>query len=296
MKRSLLTALLILTATSFVFSQSYLAKNRTLQFSESDMIDLSNGQTDPQKLAPFFFNKSLPDLQKLAQSKNLNPEVEEGTFYIEDKRLRMDANMMGEKGSFIVNLETRIAYNILYSQKTYIEMNLDELKEMKEQMTQNIASQMQNMQGMMENMPPEAKAAMQEMYGSKEKTAPDIKATGKTKTINGFPCKEYLISGNTEQEQAWVTSKYPKVKAAFFEIFNAMPADEEESNKWEQADGWPVQTSSIKAKQGYVEGSFLISEIYSIEEVTHKPGTFDPPQGFKKRTMQDMMMPGMNRN
>ena len=210
--------------------------------------------------------------------------------------MRMDANMMGEKASFIVNLETRIAYNILYSQQTYIEMNLDELKVMKEQMQQNMATQMQSMQGMMENLPPEAKAAMEEMYGNKKKADPIIEETGETRTINGFPCKEYRVLNNNEQEQAWVTSKYPKIKAAFYEIFNAMPTDEEESKKLEQADGWPVQTSHIKAKQGYVEASFSINEIYSIKEVKHKPGTFDPPQGFKKRTMQEMMMPGMNRN
>ena len=74
MKRSLLTAVLIITAASFVFPQSYLANNRSLQFSESDMTSLNNGQSDLQKMATFFFSKSFSDLQKLAKSKYLNPD------------------------------------------------------------------------------------------------------------------------------------------------------------------------------------------------------------------------------
>ena len=176
-------------------------------------------------------------------------------------------------------------------------MDLDELRAMKEKMEQNMAAQMESMKGMMQNLPPEARAAMEQMSSEKEKAPSEVKATGKSKTINGFPCKEYRAISNDEQEQAWVTSNNPAVKAAFYEIANAMPMDDETDKKWEIADGWPVQNSHIRARQGYVEGSFSISETYSLEEVTHKAGTFDPPAGFKKRTMQDMMqgmqqMPG----
>ena len=293
MKKSLLVTLLIISITvTNLFSQSYLGKNRSLQLSESDMKVLYNGQGDLQNLADFFFNKSFSDIQKLVKSKNLYPEVEESNFYIDGKRVRMDMNMMGQKAAFIINLDTKKAYNIMYSQKMYVEMNISELKAMKEKMKEQMSAQMESMKGMMENLPPDAKAAMQEMYGDKETSSEKVIATGKSKTVNGFSCKEYLIVSNDEQEQVWVTSKYPAVKTAFYEIANIMPGDDDESIKWEQTDGWPVQTSQIRAKKGYVEGSFNISETYSIEKATHATGIFDPPKGFKKRSMQEMMMPG----
>ena len=293
MKESLFAIFIILSLTfTNLFSQSYLGKNRSLQLSESDMKALNNGQANLQSLAGFFFSKSFSDIQKLMKSKNLYPDVEEGNFYIDGKRVRMDMNMMGQKASFIINLETKKAYNIMYSQKMYIEMNIDDLKAMKEKMKEQMSTQIESMKGMMENLPPDAKAAMQEMYGDKEKSTEKVTATGKSKTIHGFSCKEYLIVSNEEQEQVWVTSKYPAVKSAFYEIANIMPGNDDESKKWKQTDGWPVQRSHIKAKKGYVEGSFQINETYSMQEATHAPGTFDPPKGFKKRSMQEMMMQG----
>lgn len=290
MKISFLKIVLsIAISISFVFPQSYLGKNRSIQITESDIHALYNGKAELQKMADFFFSKSYSDIEKLAKSKNIHLEIEESNFFVEGKRVRMDMNMMDQKSSFIVNLETRKAYNIMYSQKAYIEMGLDELKELKENMQQTMSAQMESMKGMMENLPPEAKAAMEEMYGNKEDVALDLKATGKFKNINGFPCKEYLIVSNEEHEQAWVTSEYPEIKAAFFEIFKAMPGDDNEGKKWEQTDGWPIQTSHISARKGYVEGNFRINETYSLQEATHKAGTFDPPTGFKKRTMQEMM-------
>ena len=101
------------------------------------MTALYNGQADIQDMAAFFFSKSFADIKKLAQTKNLAADIEDGTIYIENKLVRMDVNMMGEQASFIINLETRIAYNVLYSQKTYIEMNLDELEGMQQKIAKH---------------------------------------------------------------------------------------------------------------------------------------------------------------
>jgi hypothetical protein len=198
---------------------------------------------------------------------------------------------MGQNMSAIINLETRDVYTIMHDQKQYYAMNLDELKAMQAKVKNNMAAQMENMKGMMENLPPQAREMMEKMSGQKKSMPPEVIQTGKTKKVNGFPCKEVLVKKEDSRERLWVTSEYPQLRDAFYEMATAMPMmDEDMQTQWDEIkEGWPVQTTIVTVQNGPMAGSVNISEVYSLKEAKHKPGTFDPPAGYTKKTMQDMM-------
>lgn len=271
--------------------QSYLGKQHTLQLEPDDVQEIYGGSVDIDKMADFFFALDYNDVLEKARAKGISPEIVEGTIYVDGKLFRMDMTSMGQKMSAILNLETREIYSIMHDQKQYFVMNLDEMKAMQAQIKNNMAAQMENMQGMMDNLPPEAKAMMEKMTGKKSSVPPKVSRTGKTRTINGFACEEVLVSKEFSREQHWITTDYSDLREAFYELTNAMPmADEETKAQWEIIkEGWPVQTSTVSGKEGYMDGGFFIQEISSLKKATHKAGTFDPPSGYTKKTMQDMM-------
>ena len=92
-------------------------------------------------------------------------------------------------------------------------------------------------------------------------------------------------------QQLWITNEYADLRDFFYEMTTAMPMiDEDTKEQWELIkEGWPVQTSSLQGQQTYMDGNFSINVISSLNKTTHKPGTFDPPPGYTKKTMQDMM-------
>ena len=131
---------------------------------------------------------------------------------------------------------------------------------------------------------------MEKMSGQKKSAPPKVTATGKSKTINGFPCAEYLVSKENSREHLWITTKYSGLRDAFYEMATSMPGAEEENAMWDQVkDGWPAQTAELRGREDYMEASFSIDEVYSLKEATHKAGTFDPPADYIKKTMQEMM-------
>lgn len=295
MYKLFITSIFVLGILTNLFCQSFLGKQHSLQLGEDDMMALYSGAQDLDKMADFFFALDYKDVENKVKANGLNPETEDMTIYVDGKKFRVDMEAMGQRMSYIVNLETKQVYSVMHDQKEYIAMNLDEMKAMQAQVKQNVAKQMEGMQGMMENLPPEARAMMEKMTGQKNSAPPVVTATGKTKTINGFNCTEYQVSKENEREHLWITTKYSGLRDVFYEMTTAMPGAEEENAMWEQIkEGWPAQSSELRGKEDYMEGSFSIHELYSLKEASHKAGTFDPPAGYKKKTMQEMMgsMPG----
>ena len=274
-----------------LIGQSYLGKQNSLQLEIEDAVELCGGSEDINKMADFFFALDYNDVLQKAKAKGMNPEIVEGTIYIDGKLFRMDMESMGQKMSAILNLETREIYSIMHEQKQYFVMNLDEMKAMQAQIKNNMAAQMENMKGMMDNLPPEAKAMMEKMAGKKSTVPPKVTQTGKTRTLNGFSCEEILVSKEFSRDQLWITSDYSDLREAFYEMTNAMPMENEETKaQWEIIkEGWPVQTTTVSGKEGIMAGSVFINEMSSLKKATHKAGTFDPPSGYTKKTMQDMM-------
>lgn len=290
MTKLIITFSLIAGLLTNLVAQSFIGKQHSLQIGSDGMMALYSGDEDLDKMANFFFALDYNDIVKKAKANGVNTETDEGTLYVDGKLFRMDTETMGQKMSFIINLETREMYSIMHDQKEYFAMNLDDMKAMQAKVKESVSAQMENMKGMMENMPPEARAMMEKMSGQKKTVPPKVTATGKSKTINGFPCTEYLVSKENSREQLWITTKNSGLRDAFYEMATSMPGAEEENAMWDQIkDGWPVRSSEVTGREDYMDGSFSIHEVYSLKEATHKPGTFDPPANYKKKTMQEMM-------
>lgn len=294
MKNYIIIFITILFFYSFLSAQNYTGKQRSLQLYGSDIAELAGSEDDIEALSSFFFDLNYNDLLEKISLAGLQAETVESVIFVEDKHIRMDMNSEGEKMSYIINLETKKVFTIMHTQKQYMEMDLDEIKAMQSRIKESVSAQMENMQGMMENMPPEARAMMEKLTG-KPKAPPVITSTGKSRNINGFPCKQYIADEEDGREMVWATTKYPALRDAFYQVTQAMPSDDGETDAlWDQiGEGWPVVSHNIKIQHDHMDGSYDYSEIYSIETASHKKGTFDPPAAYERKTMQDMMMPGM---
>ncbi len=281
---------------SLLSAQSYLGKQHSFSLETQDMMKVFSGDGNIEKASAYYFKMTYPEALKTVKAKGINPTIEEGTIYVDGKKFRMDSQQKGQKMTVIMNLETKKMYNIDWANKEYMEIDIEKMKKMRDQMKSKMASQMQGMGTYLDKLPPETRKkieAMQkgQMPGSDKNT--DVSATGKTKTINSFKCKEYLIRKNDQIEQVWVSTKYPELMHVFKEAELSM-GDEQSAKDdvWKKIDGWPVHQTEVAMNMMRGQGSVEYDEVYSIKKTTHKPGTFSPPAGFRRTTMEEKMQKG----
>jgi len=289
------TIFIFFILVGFAFSQSYLGKQRSFDMDENKMMKLLKGEPSLESLSSYFFSKSYDDILEEATSAGINLTENDDTIYIEKDKVRFD-KFDKEEGeiSAIINFKTNIVLTILYEKEEYVEMDLNQIKQLKKQMASGIHDFTSQLKGI--NLPPEAKAKLEQMMGTGKKTEPTVKATGNSKMINDFKCLEYQVSKENKIEQVWVTLKYPELRKYFekVSIVMAMGDDNYPSAIWKNIEsGWPVSQIDIEFNQMLMKVQINVNEIYSMEETTHKDGTFDPPAGFKKTTMEEQMQDAM---
>lgn len=295
MRGLMLISIILIFAVSSLLAQGYKGKQHGISLDTDAMMQLFNDEPDLQKMADYFFKMDYDEIVKLVKSKGLDADIDETTMHISDKKMRADMMQDGKKLSYIMNFETNMVYTIMWDKKEYMEMNLDQMRQMQQQAMSQMSEQMEKMKGMMDQLPPEAKAAMEKMYGKKEQKPPVVKPTGKTSTINGFNCKEYIVSWEDRIAQYWITTKYSDLRNIFEEFATSMPdMEDDDTAVWESiVEGWPVRDSDVSFDPMGMGGSYNINEIYELQKADHDADTFNPPAGFKKKTMQDMMRDGM---
>lgn len=275
---------------SLGFSQSYLGKQKSFDLGTDEMMRIYTGEPDLQKMAAYFFGLGFEKVLKEAKAKGIKTALEEGTIYIDGKKVRFDLTEDGMKQSHIMNFESRKMYSVMWDKKEYIEMDLDEIQAMQKNVQKTMTSQMEQMKDVMDKLPPEAKAKMAEYYGASKSSPAQVEATGKKETINGFKCSEYIVTKDNKSEQIWATSDYADVREAFKEFEESMPDMKGGDNSvWEKINGWPVRQTEVEANKMTMQGGYKFSEVHSLEKTTHKADTFIPPKNFKRKSMSDMM-------
>jgi hypothetical protein len=295
MRKSIIILAVIFLSFSFLSAQSYKGKQRGIQLDSDAMMQLFDQEPDLQKMAGFFFKMDYDQVEKLVKSKGLEADMEETTIYFDTKKMRADMTQDGEKFSYMMNFETNMMYTVMWDKKEYMEMDIDQMRQIQKQAMSQMDQQMEKMKGMMDQMPPEARAAMEKMYGKKDKNPPQVKPTGKTAKINGFNCKEYHIIWEDKISQYWITTDYNELRKTFEEFATSVPEMEDNDKAvWEQiGEGWPARDAEVSLDPMGMGASYSINEFYALEKTTHDAGTFTPPSGFKKKSMQEMMMDGM---
>lgn len=182
--------------------------------------------------------------------------------------------------------------------KTYTEMTDADMKAMGEELNKA----MTQLQDKLKDLPPEQRAAVEAMMSKHpamhEAPKPTVKATGKSKTVNGWPCKEYTSTSESAVMEVWATDPKnvnlgPSDLAAFKEfaefmkqMLPGMGAVEGFIKDFDkpaegQVPGVPVLTISRNEKG---EATFR-SELVKVTKGSITASKFELPEGLTKEKL-----------
>jgi len=245
------------------------------------------------------------------QSETTNPahprRDTKGTMWLEKDRLRMD---MGEQAA-IYRADKQVLWVLREKAGTYFEMTKEQMKHAGEQ----VSSAMAQAQEQLKDMPPEQRKMVEQMMAGKmggqgaegggaQKEEPRTLArTGKTETINSYPCVSYESTRGTRiEEEIWVTDwKQFDLKAADFKVLedfsvfikDAMgPLTRQLSTalmqKYADAEGpgalpgVPIRTVMHRL------GGESITELKKITREAIPASRFELPSGLKKESVGEI--------
>ena len=103
--------------------------------------------------------------------------------------------------------------------------------------------------------------------------------TGETKTINGYECEQWIIKGDDNTSEAWMT----KDLGSF--IFFQSPMGGKEKPKWQEdieSSGYFPMLVIEKDSDGNETGRF---EVKSIEKKSLDDSFFTVPDGYSQMKM-----------
>jgi hypothetical protein len=233
---------------------------------------------------------------------------------------RMKTLMLGGDGqpvmAFIVDLNAQTITQVMYHEQQYVTSTVQEFGRMMQGMQQEMAGQMaramKEMQEAMKDMPPEQQQMMEQMMRSRTpqtEGAPqdcpesrvEMKKTGQQATVAGYPAVRYdvLIDGKPDSElwlakgiAAWRELDPQKLEKFAAEMAKLAPRCGRAHGRfglrgddpaWKLAnEGYPVRT--VHQSDGRVT-----VEVVKAETRTVPATEFQPPAGFTKKTLRDMM-------
>jgi hypothetical protein len=124
-----------------------------------------------------------------------------------------------------------------------------------------------------------------------------VEKTGKTATILGYPCEEYIIQQDDEAKDLWATTKLGDVYEGFMKSFGQFakrrPGGMNDNLELEVIKMKIFPLKSTTTTRGVVTST---EEITKIEKRTLAASLFEAPTGYKKQSFDlDMntMMKGM---
>ncbi len=233
---------------------------------------------------------------------------------------RMKALMFGTDGkpvyAGILDLNAETFTQIDYEKRQYATATVREFGQMMEGMQQamseEMARAMKEMQESMKAMPPEQRKMMEEMVRSKmgqagptsedcRKPRIDLRKTGQQATIAGYTAVRYdvLADGELDSElwiakgiTAWRELDPKKLERFEAEMAKAGPRCGPAQGRrglsvddpaWKLAgEGFPVRT----VHRG--RGDITV-EVVKAESLSVPPAEFQPPAGFARKTLREMM-------
>ncbi len=242
------------------------------------------------------------------ETKDHGQSPEETTAWVEGKNLKMEipSSTTGGSGTAIFRGDRREMVVVDHDDKSYMVVDGEMLAGIAGQLGQ-VMSQMQDA---LKNVPEGQRAAIEKMM--KEKMPPQAKPkrprdtiakTGERAKHNGYPCVKYEVSRQGKKvRELWVTDwsnveggeeamEAFKSMAEFFEemldAFGDMGNASMSSNMFVQLreiDGFPVVTREFD-DDGSLESE---STLRSSKRRTLDPADFEPPAGYKRRSMGGM--------
>ena len=276
---------------------SYTGKARTFDFSLEELATISGKGAGGNmgELTKFVFGTSAGDLLEKARSAGISGRLADTTLYISGEKIRIDMDVQGKRVSHLIRLDEEKIYNIVWAEKSYMEISLTQMRMM--QSHAQTAISMLGMEGKMEGLPPEVRAQLEAAMGTSPSSndPKEVRKTGEKRTINGMPCAEYRVDGSREKQQVWISDKYPELRAAFeaiseeFSGFRGMGDKEGNKELWQKIPtGWPVVMKTFDTAPAAKKPALDVVEMLSVEAKKLPADTFVIPEGFTKSDMMDM--------
>jgi hypothetical protein len=213
------------------------------------------------------------------------------TVRVTDHKMGVDAG--GQ--NMIFRGDKKVLWMIDAAKKTYMEMDQAAAKAMGEQLNGAMAQ----MQEAMKNMPAAQRAQMEKLMAGQMKGATSskqtVKAMGQKRTINGFDCAGYTVTGEAGDTEVWAADpKALKLDTADMTVFkdfaefmtSSFPGMERiadlakdfEHPRADQVPGVPVLTIH-KDKSGKED---FRSELVKLTRGAVDGSAFELPAGFTK--------------
>jgi len=233
---------------------------------------------------------------------------------------RMKTLMLGEDGTpsaaFILDLNAETITQVDYKGKHYISTTVQEFGQMiqgvQQAMSGEMAEAMKQMLEQMKDMPEEQRKMVEQMMRSRvPKTGPapqdcvepkvELKKTGQQATIAGYPAVRYdvLADGKPESElwlasgiAAWREMDPQKLQRFASELAKAVPrcGSVKEQHGFRRDDpAWKLASEGYPVRTVHRSDGGVTMEVVKAESRSIPAAEFQPPAGFTKKTLRDMM-------
>ena len=233
---------------------------------------------------------------------------------------RMNTVMYGENGqptvAFILDLNAQTITQVNYEKRSYTSSTVKEFAQLiqgaQQVASEHMAEAMKQMQESMKDMPPEQRKMMEEMMRSqmpKTESAPEdcvepkveMKKTGEQATIAGYPAVRYdvLMDGKPESElwlangiTAWREMDPKKLEQFASEMAKLAPrcGTVQRHHGFRGDDpAWKLASEGYPARTVHRRGGEVTVEVVKAEKRTVPATEFQPPAGFVRKTLREMM-------
>jgi|GEM_PF-2330293 len=275
-------------------AQEFEIKQRIIEFPINSLGLLLDGGgvdfKDLKKTSQKLFALPVEEMIQKCVNRGVAPEVNNNIFFVSGNNIRVDSMGQEGKSTSIVLLDEGKIYNLDWANKQYMELSIDSIKEMQKRASEAL-KKLPAMEKALEKLPPEVRAQMQAKLGQTQTDTEGVKLTktGRSATINGFECEEYLAETQTGEAQIFVSQEYPELRKTFDLFMKAFPGSEgfrEEQNMdkilGEIPTGWPFLIKELELDPVGMQFSFDVTEILSVEKKDLPADTFRVPTDFMK--------------
>ena len=239
------------------------------------------------------------------------PKTESLEGYVEGKNIKMGiaSGRNNDKGDMIYRGDRREMVVVDHNEKSYIVMDEQAVQEIAGQ----VSSAMSQVQEALKNVPEDQRAMVEKML--KERMPPgaaaeapkrpktELRKTNERAEKNGYPCVKYeVFRENRKLRELWVTNwsnveggedavgAFEDMADFFEELLDSIPDfgqggdgafDGGVFEHMRELDGFPVVTREF-GEDGSLEDE---TSLRSSSRRTLDPADFEPPAGYKRRSM-----------
>ena len=244
-------------------------------------------------------------------------------LYLQANRLKtvsFDGNRVTE--AIVMDLDAQTIMQIDYKDRTYMTATAKEyaetmregFKAMGDTMGGQLQSQMKEMEEQLKQLPPEQRRQLEAMMrqaqqGARKQAQPalkpedcrpenvEVKRTGKNMTVAGYDASGYQIFNNgTLDSEVWIAPAITavreidpqKLERLVREMMKALPQCPPRGQMFGVDPVWKLMKDGYPVRSVEKDGG-SVTEVVKAESRSLGAGEFQPPSGFARKTLKEMM-------